>query len=126
MKNKELLKRITNIRNDNIKKIFTDSYEEMNYHQRQKMAKMIESFENALENDLNFKAKAIAAYIRMYMEDFHHNHLSDEQMKELNPIIRNAIYTFLVDEMDKNTIHISSVCRLNLPPYWEDCEYLNI
>lgn len=126
MKNKELLKRITNIKNDSIKKIFTDSYEEMNYHQRQKMAKMIESFENALENDLNFKAKAIAAYIRMYMEDFHHNHLSDEQMKELNPIIRNAIYTFLVDEMDKNTIHISSVCGLNLAPYWEDCEYLNI
>lgn len=126
MKNKELLKRITNIRNDNIKKIFTDSYKEMNYHQRQKMAKMIESFENALENDLNFKAKAIAAYIRMYMEDFHHNHLSDEQMKELNPIIRNAIYTFLADESDKNTIRISSVCRLNLPPYWEDCEYLNV
>jgi len=29
------------------------------------------------------------------MEDFHCRHLSDEQMAELNPIIRNAIYTAL-------------------------------
>ncbi|MFA6292469.1 MAG: hypothetical protein WC637_11840 [Victivallales bacterium] len=42
-------------------------------------------------------AKFLAMVVRngMEMEDFHHNHLSDEQMKELNPIIRNAIYTGL-------------------------------
>ena len=40
-------------------------------------------------------AKFLAMLVRNGMEDFHHNHLSDEQMKELNPIIRNAIYTGL-------------------------------
>ena len=34
----------------------------------------------------------IAKYIRNEMEDFHCKHLTDEQMKELNPIIRQAIY----------------------------------
>jgi ribonuclease HIII len=38
-------------------------------------------------------AKYIAIVVRNAMEDFHCKHLSDEQMQELNPIIRNAIYT---------------------------------
>jgi hypothetical protein len=40
-------------------------------------------------------AKYIAMVVRNAMEDFHCRHLSDEQMAELNPIIRNAIYTAL-------------------------------
>jgi hypothetical protein len=124
MKNKELFERITKIKSDIVREMFTESYNKMNYKERQKLAKILNSFEDSLKNDLNFKAKAIAAYIRMYMEDFHCQHLSNEQMKELNPIIRNAIYTFLVDENDGDTMDISSVCRLNLPSYWEDCEYL--
>ena len=40
-------------------------------------------------------AMFLAMVVRNAMEDFHHRHLSDEQMKELNPIIRNAIYTGL-------------------------------
>ena len=40
-------------------------------------------------------AKIIAMTVRNEMEDFHVKHLSDAQMKELNPIIRNAIYTTL-------------------------------
>ena len=40
-------------------------------------------------------ATYIAMVVRNAMEDFHTKHLSDEQMKELNPIIRNAIYTAL-------------------------------
>ena len=47
-----------------------------------------------LEDD-NLLAKAIASVVRNQMEDFHYKYLSDEQMKELNPIIRNSIYTAL-------------------------------
>lgn len=34
----------------------------------------------------------IAKYVRDAMEDFHCKNLSDDQMKELNQIIRQAIY----------------------------------
>ncbi len=37
----------------------------------------------------------IAMYIRNEMERFHSEHLSDEQMKKLNPIIRQAVYNIL-------------------------------
>ena len=37
----------------------------------------------------------IAMVVRNEMENFHVKHLSDEQMKELNPIIRKAICTAL-------------------------------
>jgi|ERR1700722_4122729 len=37
----------------------------------------------------------IAMHIRNEMESFHSAHLSDEQMKRLNPIIRQAIYNIL-------------------------------
>ena len=124
MKNKELLERITKIRSGIVREMLTESYSKMNYKERQKFAKTLDSFERSLNNDLNFKAKAIAAYVRMYMEDFHCEHLSNKQMKELNPIIRNAIYTFLVDERNGDTMDILSTCRFNLAPYWEDCEYL--
>ena len=124
MKNKELLETIKLVKSDIIRETFIEAYDKMNYKEKQKIAKILEDFKNKIENDLNFKAKAIAAYIRMHMEDFHCNHLSDKQMKELNPIIRNAIYTFLIDESEGDLIHISSVCKLNLPSYWEDCEYL--
>jgi hypothetical protein len=38
-------------------------------------------------------AKYIAMVARNAMEDFHCKHLSDTQMEELNPIIRDAVYT---------------------------------
>jgi hypothetical protein len=40
-------------------------------------------------------ANFIAMVVRNAMEDFHCQHLTDDQMKELNPIIRNAICTAL-------------------------------
>ena len=40
-------------------------------------------------------AMFLAMVVRNAMEDFHAKHLSDEQMRELNPIVRNAIYTGL-------------------------------
>lgn len=43
-----------------------------------------------LATNNNYLAKALAAYVRYHIEDFHSKHLSDEQMRELNPLIRNA------------------------------------
>lgn len=51
--------------------------------------------------DKNRLAKAIAVHLRNGIEDFHWKYLSDSNMREINPKIRNAIYTFLVDLGDK-------------------------
>ena len=48
-----------------------------------------------IQNYLKFQSKYISIVIRNAMEDFHSKHLSDAQMKELNPLIRNAVYTAL-------------------------------
>lgn len=60
-------------------------------------------------NDKNRLAKAIAVHIRNGIEDFHWKYLSDEDMHELNPRIRNAIYTFLMD-FKKDICSISAEC----------------
>lgn len=88
------------------------------------MAKNHPDFCVKMKKDLNFKSKVIASYVRSNMEDFHCKHLSNSQMKELNPIIRNAIYTALSDIENDELIRPYMVQRLNLPPYWEDCEYV--
>lgn len=57
-----------------------------------------------LLHDNNRLAKSVAYYVRNGIENFHVKYLSDKQMRELNPLIRNAIYTFLFDfeqEMDE-------------------------
>lgn len=73
-------------------------------------------------------SKYIAIVVRNAMEDFHYEHLSDEQMKELNPIIRNAVYTALYayetfdsSKMSKRFVefHLTSI-----PEYWEKPELL--
>jgi len=73
-------------------------------------------------------AKYIAIVVRNAMEDFHCKNLSDEQMKELNPIIRNAIYTAIYarDNCGKSDplkffvdYHLMSI-----PKYWEEPELL--
>jgi hypothetical protein len=77
---------------------------------------------------LRMTSKYIAIVVRNAMEDFHHQYLSDEQMKELNPIIRNAIYTALYarETMTKSErseefvkYHFSMI-----PGYWEEPELL--
>src|SRR5437773_1028622 len=68
-------------------------------------------------------AMLVAMVVRNALEDFHCQHLSDEQMKTLNPLIRNAIFTAL---------HAISNCRTSpraeafvdfhrrmIPAYWE-------
>ena len=77
-------------------------------------------------------AKVLAMEVRNSMEDFHVKHLTDEQMRELNPIIRNAIYSALVllecagDESDRerNRNALVGVSRLMMmvPKYWEEPE----
>ena len=73
-------------------------------------------------------SKYIAIVVRNAMEDFHCKHLSDEQMKELNPIIRNAIYTSMSayeatnkSDMSKRFVEFH---LLSIPKYWEEPELL--
>ena len=70
--------------------------------------------------------KYLAIVIWNFMEDFHCKYLSDEQMKELNPIIRNAIYTAFYASENRNRsrkakqfveYHTSMI-----PDYWEEPE----
>jgi hypothetical protein len=57
--------------------------------------------------------KAFATYIAMVIrnatENFHSKYLSDSQMKELNPIIHNAVVTALyaIDTYDDETLRSS-------------------
>lgn len=78
--------------------------------------------------DMKAFSKYIAMVVRNAMEDFHCKHLSDEQMKELNPIIRNAIYTAIYayeaigkSEMSKDFVEYH---LLSIPKYWEEPELL--
>lgn len=87
--------------------------------------KNINSLSKELRENDNTAAKLIAAIVRNQMEDFHNKYLSDAQMKELNPIIRNAIYTALV-QMDENPDAMDSYYRLYVPEDWEDCKIVNL
>ena len=65
----------------------------------------------------------IAIVIRHAMEDFHVQHLSDKQMKELNPIIRNAVCTaiYAFENYDQS-IPARQFVDFNfslIPKYWE-------
>ena len=74
-------------------------------------------------------ANYIAMVVRNAMEDFHCQHLTDDQMKELNPIIRNAVCTALhaFNNYDK-AVAAARFVDFNLrmiPTYWEEPELLN-
>ena len=74
-------------------------------------------------------ASYIAMVIRNAMEDFHCAHLTDDQMKELNPIIRNAVCTALhafnnYEKADDAARFVDFNFRM-IPKYWEDPELLN-
>lgn len=73
-------------------------------------------------------AMFLAMVVRNAIEDFHCKHLSDEQMKVLNPIIRNAICTGLhaieyydVSEGAGSFVNFQTQA---IPKYWEPPELL--
>ncbi len=89
---------------------------------------MVKMANDQQEKSRQIFSKCVAMVVRNAMDEFHSKYLSDEQMRELNPIIRNAIYTtsYAFDHMhlsDKAeryiTYHLSMI-----PDYWEDCEFL--
>jgi len=74
-------------------------------------------------------AKVIAMHVRNEMEDFHCEHLSDAQMKELNPILRRGIYEtlrqlYFIKKGTKKQRFVAVQCvhhlLLLVPDYWED------
>lgn len=89
---------------------------------------MEDALKPADSEDLQHQAMFIASVVRNAMEDFHRKHLSDEQMKVLNPIIRNAVYTALhafnnYDRIPESKRFAEANMRL-IPPYWERPEFL--
>jgi hypothetical protein len=68
-------------------------------------------------------AMYVAQVVRNEMEDFHAEHLSDAQMRELNPIIRNAIYTALYAAEQAEQGEARSQVWIDFhkhwPAYWE-------
>ena len=68
-------------------------------------------------------AMLMAHAVRNAMEDFHCKNLTDKQMAELNPIIRNSIFTTLVALNNQNYITPKQYLQWHLsaiPDYWED------
>tara|TARA_R110000787_G_scaffold208786_3_gene318771 strand:+ start:1951 stop:2268 length:318 start_codon:yes stop_codon:yes gene_type:complete len=61
----------------------------------------------------------IAMSVRNHMEDFHCAHLSDEQMKELNPIIRQGVLHGVLALNDPNRRDELRWLRIGVPSYWE-------
>lgn len=75
---------------------------------------------------LKFYSKIIAIGVRNEIEQFHVDYLTDAQMKELNPLIRNAIYKslFAISNSDTNAFcrELMIMYSQCVPDYWEDPE----
>ena len=72
----------------------------------------------SIDRVLKLNSKAIALAVRNEMEDFHVANLTDTQMKELNPLIRNAIYSFMKAHLKQEKwlpLHYKMI-----PDYWEE------
>jgi hypothetical protein len=84
--------------------------------------------EPALTDDTRQTALIIAMAVRNAMEDFHCQHLSDAHMRQLNPIIRNAICTALhaLKNYSKSTKarEFINFNVLSIPDYWEKPELI--
>lgn len=79
-----------------------------------------------IQSGIKFQSKLISIVIRNAMEDFHTKYLSDAQMKELNPIIRNAVYTALYSmHYCKDSMKLMEFISYQsdmIPDYWEEPE----
>ena len=68
-------------------------------------------------------AKFVAMVIRNQMEDFHTENLTNMQMRQLNPLIRNAVYTALyalehIDDAPAIRAFVQGQVQM-IPGYWE-------
>ena len=76
--------------------------------------------------DMKSMAKLIAMFVRYGIEGFHRKHLTNEQMRILNPLIRNAIYTALyaMDHREEDWCCDQQLesKRCAIPPCWESPE----
>ena len=81
-----------------------------------------------LKEELKEQAKFIAVVVRNALEDFHSKYLTDEQMKKLNPIIRNAVFTALYAhkhcEQSSRAREFMKYHVSMIPDYWEEPELL--
>lgn len=66
-----------------------------------------------------FVVNFIAMCVRNCMEDFHVEHLSDEQMKELNPLIRKGILSALLALGSDDYKCFRKLNTAMIPDYWE-------
>ena len=81
-----------------------------------------------IQEGMKFQSKYISIVIRNAMEDFHSKHLTDAQMKELNQLIRNAVYTALYtinyfEKSDKAKAFLNYQAEM-IPGYWEEPELI--
>ena len=81
-----------------------------------------------IQEAMKFQSKYISIVIRNAMENFHSKYLTDKQMKELNPLIRNAVYTALYtmqyykDSVRARDFMESQVGMISV--FWEEPELL--
>ncbi len=76
----------------------------------------------------HYMAMYIAMVVRNAMEDFHGKYLKDAQMSELNPIIRNAIYTAIFASLlsdDPESVEFVKYNQRLIPSYWEPPQLLD-
>jgi hypothetical protein len=74
-------------------------------------------------------ASYIAMVVRNAMEDFHCEHLGDDQMRELNPIVRNAVCTAVhafqnYEQCEASRQFVDFNVRV-IPGYWEQPQLLD-
>jgi hypothetical protein len=78
--------------------------------------------------NLREMAMFLAMVVRNAMEDFHSQHLTDDQMRALNPIIRNALYTgrqaLRHYERSEGARSFADFQKMLIPKYWEQPELL--
>lgn len=75
------------------------------------------------------EAMFVSMVVRNAMEDFHAKHLSDAQMAELNPIIRNAVVSAL-DAFRKRDQHPGAALfyqfnKAMIPDFWEPPQFVD-
>ncbi len=89
---------------------------------------MEEPYDDEAMEGMRDYAKYIAMVVRNAIEDSHCKHLSDAQMDELNPIIRNAVYTAIYAFESRKNPRISEAFvdfhLMSIPKYWEEPELL--